>query len=103
MEPYGTILVDPPWPERGGGKIKRGADRHYSVLTRKGRSFTSLRTARRDLDGVVDAPRRGHSVKPREAIKLIEARSLGPYLEMFARERRPGWDCWGNEAPSGKM
>lgn len=26
-----TILIDPPWPEKGGGKIKRGADRHYPV------------------------------------------------------------------------
>lgn len=29
---YGTILADPPWPERGGGKIKRGADRHYPLM-----------------------------------------------------------------------
>jgi len=32
---YRTILIDPPWPERGGGKIKRGADRHYSLLSVK--------------------------------------------------------------------
>lgn len=24
--------MDPPWPEQGGGKIKRGADRHYSLM-----------------------------------------------------------------------
>ena len=24
---YKTILADPPWPEHGGGKSKRGADR----------------------------------------------------------------------------
>jgi N6-adenosine-specific RNA methylase IME4 len=30
---YGTILADPPWPERGGGKIKRGADRHYALMS----------------------------------------------------------------------
>lgn len=28
----GCIEIDPPWPERGGGKIKRGADRHYPVM-----------------------------------------------------------------------
>ena len=27
-----TILIDPPWPETGGGLIKRGADRHYPVV-----------------------------------------------------------------------
>jgi N6-adenosine-specific RNA methylase IME4 len=30
---FKTILIDPPWPERGGGKIKRGADRHYNLMT----------------------------------------------------------------------
>lgn len=29
---YSTILADPPWRELGGGKIKRGADKHYSVM-----------------------------------------------------------------------
>jgi N6-adenosine-specific RNA methylase IME4 len=26
------ILLDPPWNERGAGKTKRGADRHYGLL-----------------------------------------------------------------------
>ncbi len=30
---YKTIYADPPWPERGGGKIKRGADRHYKLMS----------------------------------------------------------------------
>jgi len=29
---YKTILADPPWNERGAGKVKRGADRHYDVM-----------------------------------------------------------------------
>lgn len=29
---YKTIYLDPPWMERGGGKIKRGADRHYPLM-----------------------------------------------------------------------
>jgi N6-adenosine-specific RNA methylase IME4 len=32
---YKTIYADPPWPEYGGGKIKRGADKHYSLMTVK--------------------------------------------------------------------
>lgn len=32
MKQYGTILADPPWMERGGGQIKRGADRHYPLM-----------------------------------------------------------------------
>ncbi len=30
---YCTIVADPPWPEYGGGKIKRGADRHYPLMS----------------------------------------------------------------------
>lgn len=29
---YKTIYADPPWKESGGGKIKRGADRHYPLM-----------------------------------------------------------------------
>ena len=32
---YKTIYTDPPWPEQGGGKIKRGADRHYPLMSVK--------------------------------------------------------------------
>ena len=32
---YKTIYADPPWKESGGGKIKRGADRHYPLMTTK--------------------------------------------------------------------
>ncbi len=41
--------------------------------------------------------KREHSRKPDEFYDLIEACSPGPYLELFARFRRPGWDQWGNE------
>ena len=30
-----TASLDPPWPESGGGKIKRGADRHYALIKKK--------------------------------------------------------------------
>jgi len=33
MPKYKTIYADPPWAETGGGKIKRGADRHYSLMS----------------------------------------------------------------------
>lgn len=41
-----------------------------------------------------------HSKKPPEFHSLIESVSPGPYLEMFAREQRYGWDVWGNEIQS---
>jgi N6-adenosine-specific RNA methylase IME4 len=32
---YHTIYADPPWNESGGGKIKRGADKHYPLMKTK--------------------------------------------------------------------
>lgn len=32
---YKTIYADPPWMESGGGKIKRGADKHYPLMKTK--------------------------------------------------------------------
>lgn len=29
---YATLLMDPPWLERGAGQCKRGADRHYPLM-----------------------------------------------------------------------
>jgi N6-adenosine-specific RNA methylase IME4 len=43
------------------------------------------------------APRREHSRKPDEQYERIERLVGGPYLEMFARQSRPGWSSWGNE------
>ena len=32
---FTTVYADPPWLERGGGQIKRGADRHYPLMKTK--------------------------------------------------------------------
>lgn len=169
---FPTILIDPNWNERGGGKCKRGADRHYKLMSVddiirtiwtcplfrpaedahlylwatndflmvagaqvmphlgfryitavtwpkrrfgigqyfrgqtehmlfgvRGSGF-KVRTARRDLSTLLpgwEHPERKHSAKPPSAHELIEARSKGPYLELFAREQREGWKCWGDE------
>ena len=45
-------------------------------------------------------PVQDHSHKPEEVYDTIERVSPGPYLELFARRSRPGWDAWGNEIPS---
>lgn len=39
-----------------------------------------------------------HSSKPEGFQDLVELASPGPYLELFARRQRLGWDTWGDEA-----
>lgn len=170
MIEYRTLLLDPPWSEVGGGKIKRGADRHYPLIKKKDMLPTILKGINEKgrigdsahcylwvtnnflkdgielLEGlgfryitnivwvkdrfglgqyfrgqhelmlfgvkgdfyrnkipdsgcttVIQAKRREHSQKPDEQYFLIESISAGPYLELFARSRRNGWDAWGNE------
>ena len=46
--------------------------------------------------GIIE-PRREHSRKPDCVHERIERLVAGPYLELFARQTKPGWTCWGNE------
>ena len=167
---FSTVVLDPPWNERGGGKIKRGADRHYPLLktpdivrvilqsqhwnqiaenahmymwvtnnflpdglhviqalgftyktnfvwvkdkmglgqyfrgmheiclfATKGNRPTEPRTDDKSVPSVLRAERGKHSAKPLRSYELIERRSSGPYLEIFARSERDGWTSWGNE------
>lgn len=51
----------------------------------------------RSLESMVRAKRPGkHSEKP-SVHELIERACNGPYLELFARKHRPGWDCYGDQ------
>lgn len=46
----------------------------------------------RDVKRLIVADRREHSRKPDEIYSSIERLVDGPYLELFARTRREGWD-----------
>ena len=47
---------------------------------------------------LIVSPRREHSRKPDAVRERIEQLSEGPYLEMFARTGKPGWDVWGAQS-----
>lgn len=46
---------------------------------------------------VIVASRGKHSEKPAALLEMAEQVSPGPRVELFARQRRPGWDAWGNQ------
>ncbi|MGH7492023.1 MAG: MT-A70 family methyltransferase [bacterium] len=46
---------------------------------------------------IIKTRKREHSRKPDELYEIIETCSPGPFLELFARGHRHGWDQWGNE------
>lgn len=77
----------------GMGRYVRAA--HEScIIARRGRAKVQDRSVR----SVFYAPRRAHSEKPEEFFGIVEKLSPGPYLELFSRRSRPGWECLGLEA-----
>jgi site-specific DNA-methyltransferase (adenine-specific) len=47
---------------------------------------------------VIESPVEEHSKKPEETRRrIIELLGDVPRIELFARQRVPGWDAWGNE------
>lgn len=76
----------------GTGYILRCAGEPFLIGT-KGKPVTT-----RSTRSVIEARAREHSRKPDEAFAAAEA--LMPNarrIELFSREARPGWTCWGDE------
>ncbi len=68
-------------------------------LERANRSLSDRLPDLCDLDRrLVVEKRREHSRKPDCVRDRIERLVGGPYLELFGRETKSGWDCWGNQA-----
>jgi len=97
---YKTNLV---WYKvrKDGGPDGRGVGFYFRNVTElllfgiKGRLRT-LKPGRTRVN-VVITRKQEHSRKPDEVYELIEQCSPGPFLELFARFRRPGWQQWGDE------
>lgn len=85
--------------------VYRPRDFHVGLgfTTRKNVEFCLLGrrgNARRNAKNVhelIISPRREHSRKPEEARERIERYCDGPYLELFGRDRRPGWTVRGDQ------
>ena len=64
----------------------------HLIVSRRGRAQRLLAFP----SSVIDAPaQRIHSLKPGVFADLIEQACPGPYVELFARQPRLGWDAWG--------
>lgn len=94
---FGQLLV---WAKTPAGKGLGDAftpTAEYILFCRRG----TLRPRCRVASTWFNWKRTGvHSRKPEAFQDLVEQVSLGPYLELFARRPRLGWDVWGNEVES---
>lgn len=55
---------------------------------------------RRDVRSRFSGPVGGHSEKPEAFYAIVETLAEGPYVELFARRRRAGWFCFGDQLPA---
>lgn len=76
----------------GPGYVYRSAVEFFIVAT-----IGKPRVRSHSVRNLIVAPTREHSRKPDAMHADVEALYAGPYAELFARQRRPGWDAWGNE------
>lgn len=91
---YMTLLTWHKLGPIGLGYYFRGETEHV-IFGVRGRAPIASRSERNHFA----AGKGRHSEKPARFYEMVERVSPGPYLELFARRRRYGWDVWGNEAP----
>lgn len=98
---YKAIII---WQKvrKDGGPDGRGVGFYFRNTTEnllfgvRGKMRT-LPPGRKQVN-VMATRKREHSRKPDEQYELITSCSPGPYLELFARGGRDGWETWGDEA-----
>lgn len=71
------------------------ANAEYCIIATKG----SPKRLNKSVHSVVESAIRQHSQKPDEVPNRIEC-LMGnlPRIELFARDTKVGWDCWGNDS-----
>ena len=56
---------------------------------------------RKNVRALIKSPRQKHSEKPNEVRqRIVDLFGDLPRIELFARKKYEGWDCWGNEVTS---
>ena len=80
-------------PKMGLGYWTRGST-EYCILATKGKP---KRISKSVAKTIIERPRE-HSRKP-DCVRdrIVELCGDLPRIELFARQKVKGWDCWGNE------
>lgn len=98
FKPYSEIV----WQKKtkngkrhfGMGRIVRATHETCLIAVRG-----KMRPRVRNVRSTFEAPVGRHSEKPEAFYRLVESLFKGPYVELFARRRRRGWRCKGDQLP----
>jgi len=78
----------------GMGRYTRAAH-ETCIIAVRGTCPPRVRNVRSTFEAKVGQ----HSEKPDEFYKIVESLYEGPRVELYARRRRDGWACFGDELP----
>lgn len=87
----------------GMGNYTRRGTEDCIIAVRRGVKPTACHPQVHDVRDIFDAPRGEHSAKPDRFYEIVEQLYPGPYVELFARRRRPGWVAFGDELPAEEV
>lgn len=76
----------------GMGRTVR-AEHEICLIGTRGKPLTLDHSVRSTFEAQIGE----HSEKPKEFFTLVEQLRAGPYVELFARRRRDGWVCLGDQ------
>lgn len=88
---------------KDGGPDGRGVGFYFRNVTElvlfgvRGKDVRTLSPGRSQVN-IIKSQKREHSRKPDELYDIVERCSGGPYLELFARGTRKGWQTWGDQS-----
>jgi N6-adenosine-specific RNA methylase IME4 len=93
FEPVKVLVwCKPPTGFSMGGTFGNACE--FIVFARRGSGVATGRISRDWWEW----PRGQHSAKPEAFLDIVEQVSPGPYVELFARRARFGWDYWGDQS-----
>ena len=111
---YKSVAFD--WVKLRGGRPQMGLGRWTRVSTEvcllavRGKPQRQDKSVRQliesfvsgDEERVLYASATRHSAKPPEVRdRIVQLLGDVPRIELFARDRVPGWDAWGDQVPGG--
>lgn len=83
--------ADGSWFTGTGFTTRKNAE--FCLIGKRGRSVRRCAS----VHELIVEQRREHSRKPEEFYRRVEQYAAGPYLELFARQKRRGWISHGDE------
>lgn len=85
--------------DKGGGWSANGFHRRSELVLfgYKGKLSSVIKQEGEYIPTIFSEPKSEHSAKPQVMYEYLENRTRGKKIELFARNKREGWDVWGNE------